>query len=365
MDFVITQPPLADGPDHEYAWALQAHMRLQREELVRIHGNDDLDNPMSQAYMRASSPFNECFQWLATSPDGEVLGALDFYLPKFDNTHMAFAYIVVEPFARRHGIGSALFDIAAATVTERGRSVMMSFSDHTARPPGPDDEVMAESGTGSISGSEASTAFALSKGFVLEQAERHGVLDLPVPPALLAELAEQSAQHAGDYRLISWEGACPEEFVEAFARMREAMSVDAPNAGLDLAKETWDVDRVRLLEKRLAESGSDAITVVAQHLATGELAGYSTVVQPQEKPAVVYQQDTLVLRKHRGHRLGLAIKTEVCRLIGQTWPHAERVHTWNAAENEHMLAINEALGFRTASLSAAWQKRFAPPIPAE
>lgn len=37
-----------------------------------------------------------------------------------------------------------------------------------------------------------------------------------------------------------------------------------------------------------------------------------------------------------------------------------RVHTWNAAENVHMLAINAALGFREVGAQGGWQLRAAP-----
>lgn len=38
------------------------------------------------------------------------------------------------------------------------------------------------------------------------------------------------------------------------------------------------------------------------------------------------------------------------------YPNVERVVTFNAAENDHMLAINVALGFRPAGYDGEWQK---------
>ena len=38
-------------------------------------------------------------------------------------------------------------------------------------------------------------------------------------------------------------------------------------------------------------------------------------------------------------------------------PEAERIWTWNAAENRHMLAINDQLGFQPAGYSGDWQKQ--------
>jgi len=36
-------------------------------------------------------------------------------------------------------------------------------------------------------------------------------------------------------------------------------------------------------------------------------------------------------------------------------PRSRMVYTFNAAENRHMLAVNDALGFRPVGLEAAWR----------
>ena len=38
-------------------------------------------------------------------------------------------------------------------------------------------------------------------------------------------------------------------------------------------------------------------------------------------------------------------------------PRSRMVYTFNAAENRHMLAVNEALGFRSVGLEGAWRDR--------
>ena len=70
----------------------------------------------------------------------------------------------------------------------------------------------------------------------------------------------------------------------------------------------------------------------------------------------MYQGDTLVLREHRGHGLGMLTKIAVLDALATVRPDAERIHTWNAQENAHMLAINVALGFRQTSVDAEWQR---------
>ena len=69
---------------------------------------------------------------------------------------------------------------------------------------------------------------------------------------------------------------------------------------------------------------------------------------------LAHQWNTLVLREHRGRRLGLLVKLAALRLLAREEPQATRVVTWNAQENAPMIAVNEALGFRVAGGSTAW-----------
>jgi RimJ/RimL family protein N-acetyltransferase len=55
--------------------------------------------------------------------------------------------------------------------------------------------------------------------------------------------------------------------------------------------------------------------------------------------------NTVVTRKHRGHRLGLLVKIAMMEWLATTEPQLERITTWNAEVNEHMIAINEAMGY--------------------
>ncbi len=42
--------------------------------------------------------------------------------------------------------------------------------------------------------------------------------------------------------------------------------------------------------------------------------------------------------------------------LGEVAPERTTVYTWNADENEHMLAINIALGFEPHGMSAEFQR---------
>ena len=58
-----------------------------------------------------------------------------------------------------------------------------------------------------------------------------------------------------------------------------------------------------------------------------------------------FQQLTAVVRAHRGHRLGLLVKTAMLDMLADAEPQLEWIATGNAAENAHMIAVNERLGY--------------------
>lgn len=74
-------------------------------------------------------------------------------------------------------------------------------------------------------------------------------------------------------------------------------------------------------------------------------------------PATTQDPDDVVgASEHRGRRLGLLLKTTQLLELGRSLPRLRRLHTWNAAENRHMLAINEAVGFTVTGHSGEWQR---------
>jgi GNAT superfamily N-acetyltransferase len=71
--------------------------------------------------------------------------------------------------------------------------------------------------------------------------------------------------------------------------------------------------------------------------------------------AFVDQFDTIVLPEHRGHRLGMLVKAANLLQVRRAAPTATSIVTWNAAENRHMLAVNEALGFYPILISGGFE----------
>jgi GNAT superfamily N-acetyltransferase len=96
----------------------------------------------------------------------------------------------------------------------------------------------------------------------------------------------------------------------------------------------------------LRRLGHRLYRLVARHRASGELAGQTVVAVDGERPELGEQHDTSVVAAHRGHRLGALLKLEMLRWLSEAEPQLREIDTWNAESNDHMIGVNEVLGYR-------------------
>ncbi|MDX6373892.1 MAG: hypothetical protein QOD98_2880, partial [Nocardioidaceae bacterium] len=68
------------------------------------------------------------------------------------------------------------------------------------------------------------------------------------------------------------------------------------------------------------------------------------------------QHDTSVVGAHRGHRLGLLLKADMNLWLREVQPQITEISTWNAESNGHMVAVNEAIGYRIMGRELEFQK---------
>lgn len=262
--------------------------------------------------------------WFAPgAEDGSAVGYYRLHLPDLENLDRAELTLVVHPAARRRGAGRELLRHAARRAAAHGREFI-------------DSEVLADS---------AGDAFARRVGatFALEEVRR--VQDLrAIRPGTVAALRAEAARHGAGYSVVSWRDPVPEEYLALVAEAYNAFG-DAPRGeGVEAA--VWDADRVRQRTGRLTRAGQmRGYSIAARHDATGAMAAFTQVMVDPEHPEWGYQQVTAVTRAHRGHRLGLLVKTAMLEWLAEAEPRLERIETGNAASNEHMIAINEALGY--------------------
>ncbi len=212
-------------------------------------------------------------------------------------------------------------------------------------------------GFGSVPQESAETQFSLKRGYTLEQVERISRLELPMDATSFAASLSAAHEAAGpDYRLVRWTGRTPGEWIAGIALLHQRMSTDAPWAGMEFTEETWDEDRVRALDDSREASPRTMLVVGVEHIPTGTLAGFSELFVPPEVERPVDQQDTLVLKEHRGHRLGMLLKLANLEYLAETHPGHPAVTTFNAEENRPMLVVNEAIGFVAVGYGGGWKR---------
>ena len=273
----------------------------------------------------------------------------------------ATAYIEVlgvEPDRRREGIGSRLLAGAEEAAHAAGRPATVLSADHLIDA---DDEAIgprlhAPQGDADIAADAPAARFALARGFALGQLYRVSAMDVAGRGDEFRRLLSTSLEQASDrYRLVAWQDEAPDELIDSLAVAHERMSIDPPAGAIAWGLEQWDAARIRDGERRARQAGRTHLNVVAV-APDGEVAGFTELSLLPDSPAVE-QWDTIVLAPHRGHRLGMRLKLANLVALDELDPTRERIYTWNADENEHMLAINVALGFRPFALESTWQRR--------
>lgn len=353
----IHRIPLGAGADHDL---IIDFVTVERDFLVGLLGDDDLaDGPEAAAVVWANQRYVTKV-WLVAHLDGQPVGVASLRLPQTDNLTVAhFDLSVTASEADHDRVSDALFDAVRPDLVQGGRTTVQVWSAHSLDGPAagvPRTQwLRPETGVGLVP-PDRTAGWLRGRGFRLEQTERHSVMEVAPALPVARELAEQARpRSAAEYEILSWWGATPDELREPMAALRSRMSVDAPTAGLESEEEVWDADRVRHDDATTLERGFATSTTVARHRDTGALVAYSILMQPRDKPAVAYQEDTLVHGEHRGRRLGLMVKTANLLALHERVPTVERVHTWNAGENSWMLDINVAMGFTERSVEGAWQ----------
>jgi L-amino acid N-acyltransferase YncA len=126
---------------------------------------------------------------------------------------------------------------------------------------------------------------------------------------------------------------------------------------LEVEDEVFSPARLRAWETAQAARRHRLYRVVARERRTGVLAGHTLVGADNERPWFGHQYDTSVVRTHRGHRLGMYLKIDMLRWLRTAEPQLRVLDTWNFASNDHMVAINELLGYRIVARGLGWQRR--------
>ena len=271
---------------------------------------------------------HECVGDLRYGWDGEpkaafvaTVGGIDvgwggYEVSAYDNLHLAWLEVEIEPSRRRLGHGGALLGALVARAHAEGRTTVGVAGWDAAAP----------------------RAFAARHGFAEKSVEVHRRQHVEGPPGLpLPEVAE--------YELVRWPALTPDGELAALAELTAAIN-DAPTDDLDVEDEAFPPERIAAYEHAWASRGNRLYRLVARHRATGALAGQTVVAVDGERPELGEQHDTSVVAAHRGHRLGLLLKLAMLHWLATAEPQLREIDTWNAESNDHMIGVNELLGYR-------------------
>ena len=273
---------------------------------------------------------------VAALRDGQTVGALRLVLPMQDNPTVASLDLAVHPAHRRTGTGAALLAEAERLAAARGRTTLLVEVDE----PGP---------------GAPGRAFALRHGFRCDLVETRRDLLLPVDEQRLAALEAEARRASRGYELVTWRDRTPEPLLAGRALLEQRMTTDAPHGDLPVEEQHWDGARVREYEQVHLDRGRTVLSAGAVH--DGRLVAFTDLHVPLAHPERANQAGTLVLREHRGHRLGALVKTAVLRELAAALPAVRRVSTYNAEDNAPMVAVNDALGFVPAGHLSSWSRQ--------
>lgn len=340
---------VGDADAADFIAAMQVRNRVYRES----SGSADEDqSPAELLPIYRESSLSRRLLWLARL-DGAPVARVNLDLPLEAGSSSAQAEILVLRSAWGRGVGSAALNLIEREARHAGRRTVHGVCEH------PHDEtaprLAPRTGVGSVTADHAAR-FLTARSYTLEQVERKSVFDLSIHDESLTTLHDRARAAASAYDVVAWTDGAPDAWVDDYARMKSRMSTDAPSGELDVTAEQWDATRVREMEKKQRDAKLRTLVVAAVHRESASLVAFTELIGFADPVAATIQADTLVLREHRGHRLGMLVKTEALPLWRRLSPESPRVLTWNAEENRPMLSINEAMGFVPVASIGGWQK---------
>jgi ADP-ribose pyrophosphatase YjhB (NUDIX family)/GNAT superfamily N-acetyltransferase len=256
--------------------------------------------------------------------DDRVLGTMLFEYRLNDNLDAVEVEIDVPPEHRRRRIGTALWQWAVTRSAQLGRTIVQA-----------ELAVPADPSPGS--------AFAERLGFRVEHVEEHLVVPLPYDDLHLEELRSAAGRPDG-YRLTSWAGLCPPEHQQEYADLHTAMDLDVPTGGMTREVVPWTVEKLEASEARIDRSYLALVTMA--HTLDDRPAGYTLIYLSRGDAENAQQDDTLVLREHRGHNLGTHLKLANLSQLAKHRTTQRFLHTWTALTNAPMRKVNARFGFR-------------------
>ena len=264
-----------------------------------------------------------------------VVGVVDLNLPTRDNLHLVWAEVTVHPEHRRRGHGTAIVEEVVRRTREAGRSTIW---------------------LGTAEDDDGARAFLDKQGFHYASHDARRRQELPaVDRAEVDRLLGTARTAASEYDLERYVPPVPEQVLTDLVEVTAAIN-DAPMGELTYEDEKFDLQRLKDIEAARVGRDDRVYRIAARHRETGVLGGHTVVVLNPLLPGRAFQGDTAVHRDHRGHRLGMLLKIEMMNWLAEVQPEIREIETWNNADNNYMISVNEAIGYRLSRVFAMFER---------
>ena len=347
---------------------------LVRRSREAIWGTGQLSNEAEDIFHDLHDPW-ERVVLLGAFLEDRLVGRAEIRLPLVVHTRSAVVLVTVDPECEDRGVGLELLAAAEQLSGAEARRRVTLQSEHpgpgdlqgdgrigsptgTMAQVSPEDWITASDGSGRLPLSNRQTRFAQRAGYTLRTVSDVSRLSVPLDPEEMRRLGQDvlASEGAEGYRTHVWKDEAPEQWLESLARLHSRIPSDAFAAPEVWDPEPWDAERVRRTEALRSSGGDRSLMAVMEHIPSGELVGMTEVVVPRPHRGAGLQDETVVLREHRGRRLGLRLKLENLRQIARETPGVESIYVWTHSGNTRMNWVNRRLGSVVVGRSAVWER---------
>ena len=367
-------PDEFDRAAQEHLGAVAALVQASRNY---VWGTTELSNEAHDIFRDLKDPY-ERVNILCAYLEERLVGRAEVRMPLLADTDVAQIVVDVDPNELSEGIGRSLLTAAEQLALGESRRVVRLVTEHPASelrdPTGPGDGsvtggsagaggvqwIEAADGSGKLPASHRQARFAQHAGYTLQTVSSFALLAVPLPREQVARVHDspQAVAFQQRYALHTWVGSAPEQLLEPLARLHARLPSDSFVRPAVADPDPWDGLRVRRTEQLRQEDGDRSLMAVVEDRQTGELAGMTELIVAQHRPTLALQDETLVVREHRGQRLGRRLRLANLEQLARVAPEVHTVYSWTHTGNDRMNWVNAQLGFKDAGQSALWLRDF-------